>query len=151
MLGMIQMVISSLPQVIIYCFSVFSFKFNLCRYWISWVIFIFSHLYSEPPEEEDEPLIIVSTSITPVTLYIGESHNVFPDVTVQFEGDEGVEGTNLWEMEIWFNKNADGSGKKTQAATSTLTQSQKDQSLVITEDLVFEVCITAIDPSVGCT
>lgn len=106
----------------------------------------------KPPEEEDEPLIIVSTSITPVTLYIGESHNVFPDVTVQFEGDEGVEGTNLWEMEIWFNKNADGSGKKTQAATSTLTQSQKDQSLVITEDLVFEgieksVDLTAIE---GC-
>lgn len=97
------------------------------------------HFISVPEEEEEEPLVIVSTTITPVTLYLGEPNSLFPDVTVEFEGDEGVSGTNLWEIEIFFNKNGDGSGKKSEPTTSTLTQDQKDQPLVITESLVFEV------------
>lgn len=74
-----------------------------------------------------------------MTIYIGEAHNVFPDIDVQFEGEEGVTGTDLWEMSIWFNKNADGSGKKTDLAENTLTREQRNQPLVITESLVFEV------------
>ncbi|WP_411016898.1 hypothetical protein, partial [Salmonella sp. s51944] len=85
-----------------------------------------------------EPLVIVSTSISPVTIYVGEEITVFPDVTIEFEGEDGVSGTNLWEMSLYFTKNGDGSGKQTSLAESTLTQSQKNQPLVITENLVFE-------------
>ncbi|PIK45525.1 putative alpha-1 collagen isoform X4 [Apostichopus japonicus] len=99
----------------------------------------------KPPEEEEDPLIIVSTTITPVTIYIGEAHNVFPDIDVQFEGEEGVTGTDLWEMSIWFNKNADGSGKKTDLAENTLTREQRNQPLVITESLVFEEIEKSVD------
>lgn len=100
--------------------------------------------FKAPEEEEEEPLVIVSTDITPATLYIAEENTVYPDVTVEFEGEEGVTGTDLWEMTIFFNKNGDGSGKRTSEATNTLTQNQKDQPLVLTESLVFEVCLNIL-------
>lgn len=82
---------------------------------------------------------MVATTTTPVTLFLDENNDVTTDVKVEFEAPYKIEGTNLWEVSVWFSKYSDGSGKQRNLREKTLNQRQKDKTLKPDKDLGFSV------------
>ncbi|KAJ8036240.1 hypothetical protein HOLleu_20156 [Holothuria leucospilota] len=98
----------------------------------------------------DDPVIeVVSTSTTPVTLYLDEVNDVTTDVAVIFDTDQYIKGTDLWEMSIWFSKQRDGSGRQTNLREAVLSPRQRSKTVKPNKDLTYVELPQSVDLTDG--
>lgn len=95
-------------------------------------------------ESQDPTVEFASVSLTGVTVYEEQENPVTTTVSVDFKEDtteEGVSGSNLWQVALWFSKAADGLGSETDRVESALSSAQGAQTVNF-DNFQFEVSLS---------